>query len=86
MGHKGRRLRIPLADPEQNTKVEQFAYGAYHITNYEMESSAVAGLARLLGHHAVTTCMVIANRRTGQANAQYKNTMDTLIETVLERI
>ena len=85
-GPQGRRLRIPLADPEQNTKVEQFAYGAYHITNYEMESSAVAGLARLLGHHAVTTCMVIANRRTGQANAQYKNTMDTLIETVLERI
>ena len=85
-GPQGRRLRIPLADPDQNTKVEQFAYGSYHITNYEMESSAVAGLARLLGHHAVTTCMVIANRRTGQANAQYKNTMDTLIETVLERI
>ena len=85
-GPQGRRLRIPLADPEQNAKVEQFAYGAYRITNYEMESSAVAGLARLLGHHAVTACMVIANRRTGQANAQYKNTMDTLIETVLERI
>lgn len=85
-GPQGRQLRIPLADPDQNVKAEQFTYGSYRITNYEMESSAVAGLARLLGHHAVTICMVIANRRTEQANAQYKNTMDLLIETVLERI
>ena len=51
-----------------------------------MESSAVAGLSRLLGHHATTVCMVIANRRAKEANANYKNNIDTLIETVLERL
>ena len=51
-----------------------------------MESSALAGLAKLMGHKAVTTCMVIANRRAGKANTGYKNTIDNLIETVLDRI
>ena len=85
-GPQGRQLRIPLADPEQNHKVETYEYQGLHITNYEMESSAVSGLARLLGHKAVTCCMVIANRRTGDSNADYKNSMDNLIKTVLERI
>lgn len=51
-----------------------------------MESSAVAGLARLMGHKATTCCMVIANRLEKQANTGYKNTIDNLIEKVLERI
>ena len=62
-GPQGRELRIPLADPKQNEKVESFEYNGYRITNFEMESSALAGLARLMGHKAVTCCMVIANRR-----------------------
>lgn len=85
-GPQGRELRIPLADPKQNEKIEQFEYNGLHITNFEMESSALAGLSRLMGHKATTVCMVIADRLARKANVGYKNTIDNLITTVLERI
>lgn len=85
-GPQGRELRIPLADPKQNEKVESFEYNGHRITNFEMESSALAGLARLMGHKALTCCMVIANRRAKNVNANYKNSIDELIKLVLERI
>ena len=85
-GPQGRELRIPLADPTQNQKVENFEYEGWKITNFEMESSALAGLSRLLGHHATTCCMVIANRLIKEANPNYKNSIDTLIKIVLDRI
>ena len=85
-GPQGRELRIPLADPTQNQKVENFEYEGWKITNFEMESSALAGLSRLLGHKATTCCMVIANRLIKEANPNYKNSIDTLIEKVLDRI
>lgn len=85
-GPQGRELRIPLADPHQNEKIESFEYNGYRITNFEMESSALAGLARLMGHKATTCCMVIANRVAKQADTGYKNSIDNLIEKVLERI
>lgn len=85
-GPQGRQLRVPLADPHQNEKIESFEYEGMHITNFEMESSALAGLAKLMGHRATTTCMVIANRRAGKANTGYKNIIDDLITIVLDRI
>lgn len=85
-GPQGRELRVPLADPNQNQKIENFEHNGYRITNFEMESSAVAGLAKLMGHKALTCCMVIANRLAGKANTRYKNNIDTLIKTVLDRI
>lgn len=85
-GPQGRELRVPLADPHQNEKIESFEYHGLRITNFEMESSALAGLSRLMGHKATTVCMVIANRLIKEANTGYKNTIDTLIETVLSRI
>lgn len=85
-GPQGRELRVPLADPNQNAKVEAFEYKGHRITNFEMESSALAGLAKLLGHKALTCCMVIANRRIKEANTGYKNSIDGLIKTVLDRI
>lgn len=85
-GPQGRQLRIPLADPHQNEKVESFVYNGMKITNFEMESSALAGLARLMGHKATTCCMVIANRVAKEANTGYKNKIDDLITVVLERI
>ena len=85
-GPQGRRLRLGLADPDQNAKIESFEYKGKKITNFEMESSAVAGLSRLLGHKAVTCCLVIANRWAQSMNTQYAGNMDGLIKMVLERI
>lgn len=85
-GPQGRELRIPLADPHQNEKVESFVYGDLRITNFEMESSALAGLSALMGHKAMTCCMVIANRVAKEANANYKNSINNLIIEVLDRI
>jgi len=83
-GPQGRELRVPLADPELNEKIEGFEYKGLKITNFEMESSAIAGLSSLMGHKAVTACMVIANRRAKNANTGY--TIDGLITKVLDRI
>ena len=85
-GPQGRQIRIPLADPNQNEKVEAFEYDGMRVCNFEMESSALAGLASLLGHRAMTCCMVIANRYAQEMNTEYKNTIDTLIQRVLDRI
>lgn len=85
-GPQGRELRVPLADPRQNEKIESFDYRGYKITNYEMESSAVAGLAALLGHRALTVCMVIANRLAREADTSYKNSIDDLVSTVVSRL
>ena len=85
-GPQGRQLRIPLTDPKQNEKIEKFEYNGLKITNFEMESSALAGLARLMGHKATTCCMVIANRVAKEANTGYKNQIDDLIKIVLNRL
>ncbi len=85
-GPQGRVLRIGLADPDINAKIESFRYGGHRITNYEMEGSAIAGLSALMGHHAMTVCCVIANRRVEAANTDYKPRVAQLIRTVLERI
>ncbi len=85
-GPQGRELRLPLADPLLNEKIEDFRFGKYKITNYEMESSAIAGLARLMGHKAMTVCCIIANRRVEAANTDYNPYIKRLIETVLDRI
>ena len=85
-GPQGRRLRVPLADPNQNEKIESFEYEGQKITNFEMESSALAGLAKLMGHKATTCCMVIANRVIKKADTAYKSHIDDLIKVVLDRI
>jgi len=85
-GPQGRELRIPLARPEINTLLQQFSWKSYRITNYEMESSAVAGLSALLGHKAMTVCVVIANRLAKEVTPNYHQAMEVLVETVLERL
>ena len=85
-GPQGRQLRADIADPQQNEKVESFEYEGIKICNFEMESSAVAGMASLLGHRAMTCCMVIANRYTTEMNTEYKNSIEVLIQKVLDRI
>ena len=85
-GPQGRQIRIPISDPNQNEKVEPFEYAGMKVCNFEMESSALAGMASLLGHKAMTCCMVIANRYAQKMNTEYKNSIDTLIKLVLDRI
>jgi len=85
-GPQGRVVRLPLADPMLNEKIEKFSYNGQRITNYEMESSAIYGLSRLLGHKALTICTIIANRVNLKANETYKDAMEVLIKLVLNRI
>lgn len=97
-GPQGRQIRIPIQDPKQNEKVEAFRYvvplsttatakgTVLKVCNFEMESSALAGLSALLGHRAMTCCMVIANRYAQEMNTEYKNKIENLIHIVLERI
>ncbi len=85
-GPQGRQLRVPLAFPKQNELIESFEYEGQKITNFEMESSALAGLAALMGHKAVTVCLVIANRLAKKATVDYDAKMNELISTVLDRI
>ena len=85
-GPQGRVLRIGLADTQMNDKIEVFNHNGYKITNYEMEGSALAGLATLMGHKGMTVCCVIAQRRVEAANTDYKPQIEKLIETVLDRM
>ncbi len=85
-GPQGRVLRLPIADPEINNKITAFRYNDMKITNYEMESSAIFGLSKLLGHNAVTVCNIIANRIRGEYSSNYKIAVEQLIKTILDRL
>ena len=85
-GPQGRVLRLPLADPLLNAKIESFRYGNERILNYEMEGAALAALAAMLGHRAVTVCNIIAGRRDGSVDTGYSDGMLPLLEKVMERI
>jgi uridine phosphorylase len=83
---QGRRLRLNPVDPEINGKLSDINYKGRRITNYEMESSAIYGLGRLLGHRAVTVCVIIGNRATGDFIADYKSAMMNLAVKVLDKL
>ncbi|MDD2196211.1 MAG: nucleoside phosphorylase [Bacteroidales bacterium] len=85
-GPQGRVLRLPLADSDLNTRIEQFRYNNQKITNFEMESSAINGLSLLLGHRSITICAIIANRVLKTASADYKLSTKKLIEQALHRL
>ena len=85
-GPQGRLLRLPLAMPGINDRITAFRYQNYKVTNYEMESAAITGLCNLLGHHAATICLIIANRMTGDASADYHGYMKKLIEYTLTQL
>lgn len=85
-GPQGRVLRLPLADPLLNDKIESFSFDNQKITNFEMECSAIYGLSKLLGHEALTVCLIIANRVKKEASANYHETMEKLIKLVLDRL
>jgi uridine phosphorylase len=85
-GPQGRILRIGLADPELNEKIRSFWYNGERIINFEMETSALYGLGRLLGHQVMTVCALIANRATNETSPDHKAIVRKLIELVLDRL
>lgn len=84
-GPQGRELRLPLANPDINSRLESFSYDFQRITNYEMESAPLQGLSLLMGHRAMTVCSIIANRMNGNATPNYRTAVEDLIATVLDR-
>ena len=85
-GPQGRVVRQGLAMPDMLADFESFEYGGYKITNFEMEGSALAGLAAKLGHNAGTVCCVIAHRYLKDANTDYKPRVAELVKLALERL
>jgi uridine phosphorylase len=85
-GPQGRVLRLPLADQQLNEKIESFSFEGHKITNFEMECSAIYGLSKLLGHDALTVCLIIANRVKKEANPNYRQSIESLIKLVLDRL
>lgn len=85
-GPQGRVIRLGLSFPEMNQTIESFQYMGMKVANFEMETSALYGLSKLLGHKALTVCAAIANRATGEHNPMYKIKMEELIVLFLKRI
>ncbi len=85
-GPQGRELRLRLANPDLNRRIEHFEYKGRRVTNYEMESAPLQGLGRLMGHKCMTVCSIIANRMNHDATPNYKTAVRDLVATVLERI
>ncbi len=83
---QGRVLRLPLKDAELNSKLDSFNYKTNRITNLEMETSAIYGLSKLLGHHAISLNAIIANRANGTFSKKPKQTVNKLIEYALDCI
>jgi uridine phosphorylase len=85
-GPQGRVLRLPLHDSSLNSKLDSFSYKDFRITNFEMETSVIYGLSKLLGHEALSLNAIIANRASGDFSKDPKKTVDKLILYALERI
>jgi len=86
-GPQGRELRLHSAMPELFSRhIESFDYEGKRITNFEMETSALYGLGRLLGHNTLTVCAIIANRINRQYSKDHHHTIDKLIRLILEKI
>lgn len=83
---QGRMVRLNLADPDLNKKIESFRYHGRAITNFEMESACLQGMSAMLGHKAMTVCCIIAQRRRTEADTDYKPHVAQLVRTVLDRI
>ncbi len=83
---QGRYVRLAPQDMELNSKIESFDFSGRKVTNYEMESSALAGLGRMMGHDAATICTIIAQRVTENACTDYKPFVEQMIKMALDRL
>ena len=85
-GPQGRVLRVPLAMPDMMERFESFRFDDWRVTNFEMEGSALAGLAAKLGHRAGTVCCIIANRYHKGAEPDYKELVRDLVVLALDKL
>ena len=85
-GPQGRSLRLPLKIPDFNTQLASFSYENLRLTNHEMETAAIYGLAKMHGHRAVSLNAILANRATGEFSRQGHKTVDELIKFTLEKL
>jgi uridine phosphorylase len=85
-GPQGRELRLPLAHPDLNKLIETFEYDGQRISNFEMETSALYGLGKMLGHQTLTICTIVANRVARTYAKDYHSDVERLIRLVLDRI
>ncbi|WP_034045461.1 nucleoside phosphorylase [Wocania ichthyoenteri] len=85
-GPQGRVLRLPLQDANLNSKIDAFNFNGANISNFEMETSAIYGLSKLLGHHALSLNAIIANRANGTFSKNPRKVIEELIIYTLERI
>jgi len=83
---QGRKISLTPYDESLNDKIAAFRFKGSRILNYEMESSAIYGLSRLLGHRALTICAAIGNRSTGRFLNDYKPVMNELSLRILDII
>ena len=85
-GPQGRVVRQKLAMPNMLEDIEAFRFGDWKITNFEMEGSAIAGMAKHLGHDAITVCCAIAHRYLKDANTDYKPVVEGLVKIVVDKL
>ncbi len=83
---QGRHLRLAPADPGLNERMASFDFGGRRVTNYEMESSVLAGLAKLMGHRAATICTIIAQRAKTQMQTDYRPYVERMIDNALDKL
>lgn len=83
---QGRQMRIPFAIEDLHQKMLNFNHNGIKITNFEMETSALYGLGKLMGHNCLTLCTILANRATNQRSTNYKSSIENLIVQALEKL
>ena len=83
---QGRQMRIPFAIQDLHQRMLNFNHNGIKITNFEMETSALYGLGKLMGHNCLTLCTILANRATNQRSTNYKSSIENLIVQALDRL
>ena len=83
---QGRQMRIPFAIEDLNQRMLKFNHNGIKITNFEMETSALYGLGKLMGHNCLTLCTILVNRATNQRSTNYKSAIDNLIVQAIDKL
>ena len=83
---QGRQMRIPFAIEDLNHRMLNFNHNGIKISNFEMETSALYGLGKLMGHNCLTLCTILANRVTNQRSTNYKSAIDNLIVQAIDKL